>query len=69
MNFLFDVINDIAGYTEKFYDEIQEKMSHDDLVQKYREERERCSSAGISYDKSDLLGNKHPHCVLAIEGL
>lgn len=29
MNFLLDLINHISGYSEKYYDEIQDKISHD----------------------------------------
>jgi hypothetical protein len=39
MNFFFDVINHISGYSEKFYDEVTDKMNHEDLVAKYRAER------------------------------
>lgn len=38
MNFMFDIINDISGYTSKYYNESVEQMSHNDLVQKYRKE-------------------------------
>ncbi len=38
LNFLFDLINHIAGYTEKYYDELKDKVSHEELVKKYREE-------------------------------
>jgi hypothetical protein len=36
--FFLDLINHIAGYTEKYYDEHVAKLSHEDLVQKYRAE-------------------------------
>ena len=32
MNFFFDLINHISGYTEKYYDEHMDKMNHDQLV-------------------------------------
>lgn len=50
MNFLFDLINEIAGYTDKFYEESADKINHDGLVSKYREERKKYSDIGI--DKS-----------------
>ena len=39
MNFFFDVINHISGYSEKFFDEVSDKINHEDLVAKYRAER------------------------------
>ena len=41
MSFLFDLINDIAGYTQKYYEEHRDKMSHEELVVKYRKEQQR----------------------------
>jgi len=41
MNFFFDFINHISGYSSKFYDEMADKMSHEDLVAKYRAERNK----------------------------
>jgi len=41
MNFLFDLINHIAGYTHKYYDENINKIDHDSLVKKYRSEKEK----------------------------
>jgi hypothetical protein len=38
MNFLFDLINHISGYTEKYYGEHMDKIDHEGLIQKYREE-------------------------------
>ena len=38
LNFLFDLVNHIGGYTEKYYMEHLEKMSHEQLVEKYRTE-------------------------------
>ena len=67
MNFLFDLINDIAGYTDKYYEESADKITHDGLVNKYRQERKNFTDIGL--DQSELLGNHHPHCVLVIEGL
>jgi len=45
MQFLFDLVNFIAGYTHKYYQEMQGQATHRDLVLKYREERERCEKA------------------------
>ena len=36
LNFLFDLINHISGYTEKYYDEVATKMNHEQLIIKYR---------------------------------
>jgi hypothetical protein len=41
MNFLFDLINDISGYTSKYYDEVAEKIDHEGLIIKYREENKK----------------------------
>lgn len=64
-----DVINDVAGYTEKYYQETAEKMSHEDLIAKYRAERDRCEAQNIPITKSLLLGETHPHCLLVLEGI
>ena len=36
-------------------------MTYSEMVQKYRPEREHAA-------ESDLLGDKHPHCLLVCEG-
>ncbi len=36
-----DLVNQIAGYTEKYYDEIQDKLDNEKLVQKYRAESKK----------------------------
>eukprot|EP00347_Sterkiella_histriomuscorum_P014896 403359104 len=66
MNFLFDLVNQIAGYSQKYYDEIQEKISHEELVQKYRNDKNKHQA---NINQSDLLGDKHTHCLLVMEGL
>lgn len=38
LNFLMDLINYISGYFEKYYDEIIDKVSHEELIKKYRAE-------------------------------
>jgi len=56
------LINECAGYTSKYYEEIgAQKMTYSEMVQKYRPEREHAA-------ESDLLGDKHPHCLLVCEG-
>ena len=45
MNFLFDLINDIAGYTEKYYDETIDKIDHEGLVKKYRKIKDSCKTS------------------------
>jgi hypothetical protein len=66
MNFFMDLINHIAGYTEKYYDEHVEKMSHDDLVYKYRKELNKYEN---KLNESPLLGDKYPHCLLVLESV
>ncbi len=66
MNFFFDLINECAGYTSKYYDEIGAgKLSYDQMVKRYRKERE---SAG-GPESSDLLSDKYPHCLMVLEGV
>ena len=61
MNYLFDVINDISGYTEKYYEEGIELMDHEGLIQKYRKEKDE--------PNGKLLGDHHPHCLLVLESV
>ena len=64
---LFDLINDCAGYTEKYYEEIGAgKLSYKQMVKKYRKERD--NSVDWS-DESVLLGDNHPHCLMVLEGI
>ena len=66
MNYFFDLINDCAGYTSKYYDEIGAgKMSYNQMVIKYRKDRD----SEVSIEESDLLGDKHPHCLMVLEGV
>jgi hypothetical protein len=70
MNFLFDLVNHISGYSEKFYEETVENMDHEDLISKYRAERKRCEDKTISIDnESTLLGNLFPHSLMVLEGV
>lgn len=41
-------------------------MSHEDLVLKYRAEREKY---GNNPNESNLLGDKHTHCLLVLESV
>jgi len=66
MNLLFDIINHISGYTDKYYNELEDKINHEQLVSKYRRERDLFKD---KIDESDLLGDKHPHCLLVLEGI
>jgi len=66
MNFLFDLINHISGYTEKYFDEHFDKISHEELIQKYRAEMSKYEN---KINESNLLGDKYPHCLLVIEGV
>ena len=65
MNFFFDLINECAGYTEKYYSEIGSgKLTYSQMVKKYRKEKE---SGDVS--TSELLGDHYPHCLMVIEGV
>ena len=41
-------------------------MNHEQLVYKYREERDKFQN---NMNESELLGDKYPHALLAIEGV
>lgn len=66
MNFFFDLINDVAGYTHKYYHELTEHIDHEGLIKKYRAEKEKY---GENINESALLGDKHPHCLLVMESV
>lgn len=66
LNFLMDLVNHIAGYSEKYYEEIHSKMDHEQLVSKYRAERDQYDG---KIEKSPLLGDHSPHCLLILEGV
>jgi len=38
MNFFLDLINHAAGYTNKYYDEMRDRVTNEELIQKYRQE-------------------------------
>jgi len=69
MNFLFDLINDIAGYTHKYYEETRAKINHEGLIQKYRAEKRKYEEKGKKISDSPLLGDKSLHCLLVIESI
>jgi hypothetical protein len=69
MHFFFDLINHVSGYTEKYYDEIADKMNHEDLVKKYRTEKIKYQDEHEGFKKSELLGNHYPHSLMIIEGI
>lgn len=66
MNFFFDLINHIAGYTDKYYDEHRDKIDHEGLVTKYRAEKDAFDG---KIQESPLLGDRHPHCLLVLESV
>ena len=68
MNFLFDLINDISGYTSKYYDEVAEKIDHEGLIIKYREENKKYVGKN-NLNESKLLGDKYPHSLMVIESV
>ena len=66
MNFFFDLINHAAGYTDKYYDDQSERVSIEDLIRKYRNEKKKHES---NIQASLLLGDHNPHCLLVLEGV
>ncbi|CDW78409.1 UNKNOWN [Stylonychia lemnae] len=66
MNFLFDLINHIAGYTHKYYGEHIDVINQLQLVQKYRQEKETFKD---NINQSDLLGDKYLHCLIVMESV
>ena len=63
LNYLLDLINDCAGYTNKYYDEVGAgKLNYNQMVEKYRGEKE-------DIEGSALLSDKHPHCLMVVEGV
>jgi hypothetical protein len=67
LNYFLDLINHCAGYTEKYYDEHHKRITHEQLVAKYRKERE--AHEETHFKDSDMLGDKYPHCLLVMEGV
>ena len=57
MNYLLDVVNEIANYSEKHYDETIEQIDHEGLIKKYRSEKERCQNEGVSLSQSEIMGD------------
>jgi len=66
MNFLFDLVNHAAGYTEKYYDEQREKITEEGLIAKYRKDKKKYAN---NLQESPLLGDRYAHCLLVIEGV
>lgn len=63
MNFLFDVINEIAGYSEKYYSELANVVDDEDLIQKYKKYR------GVDPETTEEMHSRHLHCLMALEGV
>lgn len=61
MNYFFDLINEISGYTHKYHEET--KLNHEELIAKYRSIK---NSDGFD---SPLLADDYPHSVMVIESL
>lgn len=66
MNFFFDLINEVAGYTEKHYCEVIEHYTTEDLIQKYRAHSRLPEN---DPERIKLLGDNYPHCLMVIEGV
>ena len=58
LNFMFDLYNDVCGYTEKYIDE--SVLSYEEWVEKMKPKRGNMEDPYFS--------EEHPHCLLAIEG-
>lgn len=59
------MINDIAGYTEKYYSEMMDQISHEELILKYRKEK-------VKFDHKQsgtLLADDHPHVLMVLESV
>ena len=67
LNFFFDLINDCAGYTDKYYKETHDRITTEQLIQKYRREKEK--HIDTQFKDSPLLGDHYPHCLLVFEGV
>ena len=67
MNFFFDLVNDCAGYTKKYFNELPDQANTEELIAKYRAEKVKYQEKG--YADSELLGDGQPHCLLVIEGV
>jgi hypothetical protein len=65
MNFFFDLINEIAGYTEKYYEETRDVISHEGLIMKYRAEKAKFDQK----QAGTLLADDSPHCLMVIESI
>lgn len=63
MNFLFDVINEIAGYGSKYYSELASVTDDEGLIKKYKKYR------GVDPEETEDLHSRHLHCLMAIEGV
>ena len=61
MNYLFDLINDVSGYTEKYYGETL--LDHEQLIKKYRAEKE------AQGNESPLMADDYPHSVMVLESV
>lgn len=68
MHFLFDLVNQVAGYADKYYREMKVHIDHEGLVQKYREEKKKYEvGTGMKLQDSELLGDRYPHALMVIE--
>lgn len=66
MNYFFDLINEISGYTYKYYNETKDVIDHEGLIQKYRAEKIKYEK---DINKSPLLGDKYPHSLMVLESV
>lgn len=67
LNYFLDLINHCAGYSDKYYGEHNKRISNAELIEKYRNEREKHEAT--NFKESELLADKYPHCLLVLEGV
>ena len=69
LNFLFDLINEVSGYTDKYYGETEEVIDHEGLIQKYRKEKQTYEANGKNYTESPMFADSWPHSLMVLEGV
>ena len=67
LNYFLDLINQCAGYTDKYYNEHHKRVKNHELVEIYKKERE--IHERNQFKESALLGDIYPHCLMVIEGI
>jgi hypothetical protein len=65
LNYLLDLVNHCAGYSDKYYDEHHKRLNSQQLHEKYKQEK--ALHEQNNFKDSPLLADKYPHCLLVIE--